>query len=103
MEPIQIRTAMPNLSIKNVPADIVGKLHERASANHRSLQGELLALVTAAVGEVRSPAAELESRRLRQGHKSIERIASEHLARVKRPVTKGTRSVDLIRADRNAS
>ena len=93
---------MPNLSIKNVPAEIVGRLRERAAGNHRSLQGELLALVTAAVGEDRGPVAELESRRLRYGHKSIEQIAAEHLERVKRPVTRGQRAVDLIRSDRNA-
>jgi len=93
---------MPNLSIKNVPAEIVGKLHERAAANHRSLQGELMALVTAAVNEVRGTAAEIESRRLRQGQTPIERIAAEHLERIKRPITKGARSVDLIRADRDA-
>jgi plasmid stability protein len=93
---------MPNLSIKNVPAEVVGKLHERATANHRSLQGELLALVTAAVTQVRGTAADIESRRLRQGQKSIEQIAAEHLERTKRPVTRGERSVDLIRADRNA-
>jgi plasmid stability protein len=42
---------MPNLSIKNVPADVVAKLRERAAAHHRSLQGELMALVTAVAGE----------------------------------------------------
>lgn len=40
--------SMATLSIKNVPADIVEKLRERAARNHRSMQGELLALVTAA-------------------------------------------------------
>ena len=58
---------MPNLSIKNVPAEIVGKLRERATANHRSLQGELLALVTAAVSDSRSQVTELNSRRVRPG------------------------------------
>ena len=51
-----VRCAMPNLSIKNVPADVVSKLHERAAANHRSLQGELMALVTGAVGASRAAA-----------------------------------------------
>ena len=39
---------MPNLSIKNVPEAIVEKLRQRAAANHRSLQGELMLLVCAA-------------------------------------------------------
>jgi len=38
---------MPNLSIKNVPEDILEKLREQAALHNRSLQGELLALVTA--------------------------------------------------------
>ena len=38
-----------NLSIKNAPDDIVALLKLRAQRNHRSLQGELLAIVEAAV------------------------------------------------------
>jgi len=34
-----------NLSIKNVPDEIAEELHERAARNHRSLQGELLAII----------------------------------------------------------
>ena len=34
-----------NLSIKNVPEDVVEQLRQRASANHRSLQGELLTII----------------------------------------------------------
>jgi hypothetical protein len=34
------------LSIKNVPDEVVERLRERARFNHRSLQGELLAMVT---------------------------------------------------------
>lgn len=33
------------LSIKNVPNELVEKLREQARRNHRSLQGELLAIV----------------------------------------------------------
>lgn len=93
---------MPNLSIKNVPPDIVGKLRERAAANHRSLQGELLELVNRAVCGSPDDARCLSGRRIRRGHKSIEQIANEHRARVERPIDKGGRSVDLIRADRDA-
>lgn len=38
-----------NLSIKNAPDEIVIRLRERASRNHRSLQGELLAILEGAV------------------------------------------------------
>ena len=34
-----------NLSIKNVPDEIAEELRERAARNHRSLQGELLAII----------------------------------------------------------
>lgn len=39
------------LSIKNVPDDVVARLKLRAERNHRSLQGELLAIITAAASE----------------------------------------------------
>ena len=38
-----------NLSIKNTPDDVVERLRLRAKRNHRSLQGELLSIVTEAV------------------------------------------------------
>lgn len=38
-----------NLSIKNTPDEIVERLRARAARHHRSLQGELLAIVEAAV------------------------------------------------------
>jgi plasmid stability protein len=37
------------LSIKNAPDDVVERLRERARRNHRSLQGELLSIIEAAV------------------------------------------------------
>ena len=42
-----------DLSIKSVPEDQVRRLRERAKANHRSLQGELRALIDAATGTPR--------------------------------------------------
>jgi plasmid stability protein len=38
-----------NLSIKNAPDDVVQRLRERAQRNHRSLQGELMAIIEDAV------------------------------------------------------
>ncbi|OQW87466.1 MAG: hypothetical protein BWK72_13070 [Rhodoferax ferrireducens] len=40
---------MPNLSIKDVPEAWAQALRERAARNHRSLQGELMALIQGAV------------------------------------------------------
>ena len=37
-----------NLSIKNAPEHLVERLRRRAAKNHRSLQGELMAIIEAA-------------------------------------------------------
>lgn len=42
------------LSIKNAPDDVVQRLRERAERNHRSLQGELRAIIEDAVRERRT-------------------------------------------------
>lgn len=43
-----------NLSIKNAPEHVVMRLRERARRHHRSLQGELLAIIEAAAREDQS-------------------------------------------------
>lgn len=43
-----------NLSIKNAPDDIVARLRERAARNHRSLQGELMAILEEAIRPART-------------------------------------------------
>ena len=56
-----------NLSIKNVPDELAKRLRERAARNHRSLQGELMAILEAACAKtVRSTPVDLlkEVRRL---------------------------------------
>lgn len=93
---------MPNLSIKNVPQPVVERLRARAAANHRSLQGELMALVCQAasdrdIADKREMAAEVET-----GWKSIGQILSERKAAKLSPTTEGPRAVDLIREDRDA-
>ena len=40
---------MASLSIKNVPEEVLNQLRERAQKHHRSLQGELLAILEDAV------------------------------------------------------
>lgn len=90
---------MPNLSIKNVPDEIVEKLRERAAGNHRSLQGELMALVCAAVDDEK-PSQEREY--VETGWKTVEQILAERQAQRARPVTKGSRAVDIIRKERDA-
>jgi len=40
-----------NFSIKNVPDEIAEELRARAARNHRSLQGELMAIIAAAAAK----------------------------------------------------
>jgi antitoxin FitA len=40
-----------SLSIKNVPEDVAEKLRKRAAKRHRSLQGELLAILEESVAQ----------------------------------------------------
>jgi plasmid stability protein len=99
---------MPNLSIKNVPTEVIASMRERATANQRSLQGELLALVIQAAAGAQtasnliSAGTSDSSRDRRKGHKSIEQIAFEHRKHIKRPISKGKCSTELIRQDRDA-
>jgi antitoxin FitA len=57
-----------NLSIKNAPDAVVAKLRERAKRHHRSLQGELMAILEESVlNEERWTPADIlaETQRLR--------------------------------------
>ena len=105
---------MPNLSIKDVPEQWAEALRQRAARNHRSLQGELMAILERAATEP-LPAAALVPEGVRgrisrdtsgrsalqRGTKTIEQILGEHLARFPHPI-QGARAVDLIREDRDA-
>lgn len=102
-----------NLSIKGVPESLAERLRARAERNHRSLQGELMAIIErAAATEETSVAvaatattAAAPPRRLvseRRGTRSIEEIAAEHLARYPKPFTHVPRAVDIIRKDRDS-
>jgi predicted secreted Zn-dependent protease len=97
---------MPNLSIKNVPDEVLDKLRERASRHHRSIQGELMALLSAALESQASggepPGAPEVPKMRRSGTRRIEEIAAEHRERVKKPLKRGPLAVDLIRAERDA-
>ena len=73
-----------NLSIKNAPDEVVRRLRARAARNHRSLQGELMAIIEMAAGEPKLSPLEL-------------------LAEVRRlGITTPDESVAIIRADRDS-
>lgn len=88
---------MANLSIKGVPDEIAERLRQRAARNHRSLQGELMAIIEQAAGE--SPPA--PAREFQRRAKPIEQIAAEHRARFPQPIAGGPDAVDIIRAERD--
>lgn len=92
---------MTNLSIKNVPERVVERLRVRAQRNHRSLQGELQALVTEAVRTETDVAGGADNV---PGpvQVNIEEIAAEHRARWPEPFAQGPASAESIRAERDA-
>ena len=51
-----------NLSVKNVPDDLAERLRERAKRNHRSLQGELMAILDSVAGRPRISFEEADRR-----------------------------------------
>lgn len=51
-----------NLSVKNVPDEVVAQLRARAKRHHRSLQGKLLAILEEAVRSERLTVSELRRR-----------------------------------------
>ena len=57
---------MPNLSIKNVPEEVVAELRARAKLNHRSLQGELLAILEDTVAAPKTISVAQLRRRVRE-------------------------------------
>ena len=108
---------MTNLSVKDVPEELAERLRRRAARNHRSLQGELMAIIErAAYEEEASPAvsgvpatARADSPptggsrpALRRGSKTIEQVAAEHRARFPQPIVSGPGAVDIVRAERDA-
>ena len=74
-----------NLSIKNAPEEIVKKLRDRAKRHHRSLQGELLAIIEESV-------------------QSEDRLSPDEVLKEVRRLNLHTpsESVKRIRADRNS-
>ncbi len=107
-----------NLSIKLVPDQLAVRLRERAERNHRSLQGELMAIIEAAAGATLSdtpasvdPVAARGAivgfdRRgrpiVRKGTRPIEEIAAELRQRTPEPRRDLPRSVDIVREMRDS-
>ncbi|MGB0126849.1 MAG: Arc family DNA-binding protein [Rhodocyclaceae bacterium] len=99
-----------NLSVKNVPDALADKLRARAERNHRSLQGELMAIIESAVVNEPSAATAHDSslatspgrEPVRRGEKTIEQIANELRAGSPQPISDLPRAVDILRQLRDA-
>lgn len=96
-----------NLSVKGVPDELAARLRERAAANHRSLQGELMAILNEAA-EARPPTNAAWRARLRPaaalptGRKStIEDVIARIKDRGTTPRARGPSSVEIIRQMRD--
>ena len=115
---------MSNLSIKDVPEAWAESLRQRAARNHRSLQGELMAIIEQAVQTEAEPSPPLPNlvtlqpsdtrkgtivgydRRghpiLRLGWKTIEQISAEMRVKYPEPIQGAPLAVDIIREERDA-
>jgi len=93
-----------NLSIKGVPDDIAERLRELAMRNHRSLQGELMAIIErAANAEHAAPELAPAGRVVaeRRGWKTIDDLIVERRSRASRHLVGVPLAVDIVRADRD--
>jgi len=94
---------MPNFSIKDVPEDVAEALRHRASRNHRSLQGELMAIITEAVQPAGGlPPSHAALQGWRRGTRTIEDIAQELRGKHPEPPSGGPLAVDILRQDRDS-
>jgi plasmid stability protein len=99
---------MPNLSIKDVPEAWAEALRQRASRSHRSLQGELMAIIERALQEELTAAAgvvgfdRLGHPITRRGTRTIEEIAADNRKRFPEPIRGVPLAVDIIRAERDS-
>ena len=108
-----------NLSIKDVPDDLAERLRQRAARHHRSLQGELMAIIEqASLMESAGPAGPVPAaataatavvtgatRSWTQGWKTVEQLMAERQARGWKPhasLASAPLGVDIIRSDRDS-
>lgn len=86
---------MVNVTIKNIPEDLVQRLRERARQHHRSVQGEVLAILEDAVDQANRRMSDQE---FRDWEASVDEFARD-IAEEWPPGLSGT---DAIRQDRDA-
>ena len=93
---------MPSLSIKDVPESLLGAIRQRAARNHRSLQGELMALLEAAAGAPETASARPSCKAAAAATRSFAEAAAEFRRRFPaRAAGKTESSVDIVREMRD--
>jgi len=90
-----------NLSIKEVPDALAARLRKRAAQHHRSLQGELMAIIEQAVQPNLEPPPPRPSTAPLRGRKTIEDLVAERRLRPLQQPPGLPLAVDIIRADRD--
>lgn len=76
---------MPSLTIRDIPEDILEILRERARRNHRSLNGELLAVLeTHALAPVTDPRKVIEEVREIQQRYNVPAVEHAEIDELKR-------------------
>lgn len=97
---------MPHLSIKDVPSAWAEALRQRALQHHRSLQGELMAILEQALSAAPTPvavrAASTPGPALRQGHKTLAQVRQALQSRYPQAIVDQASSVALIREGRDS-
>lgn len=93
---------MPSLSIKDVPETLLVAIRQRAARNHRSLQGELMALLEAAAGVPETTDARRSGKAATETTRSFAQAAAEFRQRFPAPAKgKAESSADIIREMRD--
>lgn len=101
---------LATISIKDVPDLWAEALRQRAARNHRSLQGELMAIIEASlagvpqatpVGPAIGMAWQVPAGAAREG-RSVEQVAREMATKYPQPVANVPPGVDITRSDRDA-
>ncbi len=122
---------MPNLSVKDVPEAWAQALRQRAARNHRSLQGELMAIIEQAASEPPATASyptaypsaspvlgaatpghdprgtvvgqdRLGNPIVRRGWKTIEQLVAERRPMYPEPLVGFPSGTDMIREERDS-
>lgn len=91
-----------NLSVKGVPDELAQRLRDRAAANHRSLQRELVVILEQAVSQAGARAETRAPLEQAAVGRPVEQVIAELRAMFPRTRGGGDASVDLVRRMRDS-